>query len=144
MRITTLLLALFSLAMFSCKEKSDMEKIEDYLTENNLIAEQTASGVYYIITKEGAGGHPNLLSNVTVKYKGYLLNGEVFDETTGSDTATFPLQGVIEGWQIAIPLLQRGGKGTFFIPSHLGYGSQSVPGIPRNSVLVFDVELINF
>ena len=121
-----------------------MEKIENYLAENNLTATATPSGLYYIITKEGSGGHPNLQSTVTVKYKGYRLNGNVFDETVGNNTATFPLLNLIQGWQEGIPLLQKGGKGTFFVPAELGYGSQRVGDIPANSVLIFEIELVDF
>jgi FKBP-type peptidyl-prolyl cis-trans isomerase len=121
-----------------------MEKIEGYLTDNNLTATATPSGLYYNITQEGSGGHPNLQSTVTVKYKGYRLNGKVFDETIGNNTATFPLKNLILGWQEGIPLLKKGGKGTFFVPSNLGYGGQRIGDIPANSVLIFDIELVNF
>ena len=79
-----------------------------------------------------------------MRYKGYLLDGTVFDETPGSDARTFFLYQVIRGWQIAIPLLQKNGKGTFFIPSGLAYGPFERPGIPANSVLIFETELVNF
>ncbi len=144
MRYLILLLAISTLSTLSCKDESDMEKIEGYLADNNLTATSTPSGLYYIITKEGTGGHPNLSSSVTVKYKGYRLNGEVFDETTGNNTATFPLTNLILGWQEGIPLLKKGGKGTFFCPSDLAYGSQRVGDIPANSVLIFEIELVDF
>ena len=144
MRYLILLLAISTLSTLSCKDESDMEKIEGYLADNNLTATSTPSGLYYIITKEGTGGHPNLSSSVTVKYKGYRLNGEVFDETTGNNTATFPLTNLILGWQEGIPLLKKGGKGTFFSPSGLAYGPNGVAGIPANSVLIFEIELVNF
>lgn len=122
----------------------DRKLIQKHLAENNIMAQEHPSGIFYIITTEGTGNHPGLNATVTVKYRGTLLNGNVFDQTTGNNTATFPLQGLIEGWQIAIPLLKKGGKGTFWIPSTLGYGDAALPGIPKNSVLVFDIELVNF
>ena len=121
----------------------DVKKIEDYLAENNLTAQSTASGLHYIIEEPGAGGHPNINSTVTVKYKGYLLNGNVFDES-GNSTVTFPLKNLILGWQEGIPLLKEGGKGKFFIPSGLGYGRSGSGSIPGNSVLIFDIELVSF
>lgn len=139
-----LLLAFTGLTMLSCKEESDMEKIEDYLAKNNLVAQSTASGLYYIITQEGTGDHPTLQSTVKVRYKGYRLNGDVFDQTSGTSTATFPLTQLILGWQEGIPLLKKGGKGTFFCPSDLAYGSQQVGDIPPNSVLIFEIELVDF
>ncbi|MCB0526513.1 MAG: FKBP-type peptidyl-prolyl cis-trans isomerase [Lewinellaceae bacterium] len=144
MRKLIYLLIISSVTLFACDRKSDMEKIEDYLQTNNLEATATGSGLYYIIEQEGTGGHPNLQSNVTVRYKGYLLDGTVFDQTPGSQTISFKLTEVIKGWQEAVPLLQKGGKGTFLIPSDLGYGSQRAGIIPPNSVLIFDIELVNF
>ncbi len=79
-----------------------------------------------------------------VKYKGYLTDGTVFDQTTGSLSATFSLSGLIEGWQEGIPLLKKGGKGTFFLPSALGYGPSGAGSIPPNTVLIFEIELLDF
>jgi FKBP-type peptidyl-prolyl cis-trans isomerase FkpA len=122
----------------------DKEDIEKYLKDKGLTAKSTASGLYYIITEEGSGNNPTVNNTVTVKYKGYLLDGSIFDQTTGSQTATFPLSNVIPGWQEGIPLFKKGGKGTLLIPSYLAYGPQSVGSIPANSPLIFDIELIDF
>jgi len=98
--------------------------------------------LYYIITEEGTGEHPTATSKVSVFYKGYLTNGNVFDETTNG-SESFYLSNLIEGWQIGIPILKEGGSGTFFVPSALGYGSQSTGSIPANSVLIFEISLVN-
>jgi FKBP-type peptidyl-prolyl cis-trans isomerase FkpA len=121
----------------------DIKLIEEYLADNNLAAESTESGLHYIIEEPGSGGHPKLEDEVTVHYKGYLLDGSVFDQTSGSPIS-FGLQQVILGWQEGIPLFQKGGKGQLFIPSGLGYGANPPPGIPSRAVLVFDVELVDF
>ena len=63
--------------------------------------------------------------------------------TVASLIITFPLSGVIQGWQEGIPLFKEGGSGILLIPSALGYGSQSVGSIPANSVLIFDINLID-
>ena len=152
MRLLTLFLAVLSLSTLSCLKgdspeeqlEIDIQKIKDYLVANNLTATETPSGLHYIITQEGTGSNPNLQSNVTVKYKGYLLDGMVFDQTSGSATATFPLANLIEAWQEGIPLLKKSGKGTFFSPSALAYGPNGVSGNPGNSVLIFEIELVNF
>lgn len=147
-RFCTLILMFVLLSTACNKDKQsevDRDLIEGFLSENNIEAEVTDEGVYYVITEEGSGEtNPTLSSTVEVKYKGYLLDGNVFDETTGSSTIEFPLTNLIRGWQIGIPLLTKGGKGTFYIPSELGYGDQQVGTIPRNSVLVFDIELVDF
>lgn len=152
MRLTTLFLTVISLTFASCLKddfaekqlQRDIETIQTYLTDNNLTAIELPSGQHYFITQEGTGSHPTILSTVKVRYKGYLLDGTVFDQTTGTNTATFPLENLIEAWQEGIPLLKRGGKGTFFAPSGMAYGQNSVSGIPANSVLIFEIELVDF
>ncbi len=148
MKYLTFLSILIILISACKKEESQADKddaiIQQYLSDNNIEATKDASGLYYVITEEGTGDHPDINSEVTVRYKGYLTDGTVFDQTSGSSTATFPLSGLIRGWQIGIPKLKQGGKGTFFVPSTLGYGSQAVSGIPANSVLIFDIELVSF
>ncbi len=123
----------------------DIKKIEEYLKENNLTAESTASGLHYIIEEPGSGGHPSLKDNdeVTVNYKGYLLDGTIFDQTNGTPIS-FGLQQVILGWQEGIPLFQKGGKGKLFIPSGLAYGTSGSGAIPPRTPIAFDVELIDF
>ncbi len=121
----------------------DIFKIENYLADNSLDADTTSSGLRYIIEEEGTGDFPALSDVVKVLYKGYFLNGDVFDQTQGT-AATFPLGNVITGWQEGLQLFKKGGKGTLYIPSKLGYGNTPPAGIPTNSVLIFDVELVDF
>ena len=122
--------------------EKDIQLIKDYLADNNLTATATHSGLHYIITQEGTGGHPGLSSLVVVRYKGYLLDGTVFDRTNGSSTITFKVDSLIEAWKEGIMLLKDGAKGTFFSPSALAYGTKGVSGIPPNTVLVFEIELV--
>ncbi len=117
----------------------DKEIIENYLSANQLTAESTASGLYYIIDNQGDGIKPSISSTVTVNYTGKLTDDTVFD----SGTASFPLSNVIEGWQEGIPLFNAGGTGKLIIPSCLAYGSQGSGSIPPNTVLVFDIYLIS-
>lgn len=139
----------FSLLFFlGCKEKEenqgdiDAAVIQSYLeTHPSIDAQKHDSGIYYQILSDGSGGHPNVNSEVQVKYKGYLTNGVVFDQTQIGQTASFKLYGLIKGWHVAIPLLKRGGKGLFLIPSELGYGDRASGKIPANSVLIFEIEL---
>ncbi len=136
--------------LLSCTKKDDSAEkqaeldeqiIQDYLAEHNLTAERHASGIYYKITTYGAGEHPTPNSTVEVFYKGYLTNGNIFDKTDGAPRI-FPLSNLIEGWKIAMPLLQAGGSGTFFIPSALGYPNGS-NNIPPHSVIIFDIDLVS-
>lgn len=140
-----LVLALLSV---SCLKKNnqaetDDQIIQNYLTANKLSAVKDASGLYYIMTVTGTDVSPTASSTVEVKYKGMLVNGTVFDQTATDKTFTYALSGLIRGWQIGIPLMKKGGKATFLIPSALGYGSLATGPIPANSVLIFDIELID-
>ncbi len=125
------------------KQKEEDEKIiKDYISARNLSATRSNSGLYYIINTQGTGDKPTINSTVTVSYKGYLTDGSTFDQSAAAG-ATFPLSGVIKGWQEGIPMFNKGGKGKLLIPSALGYGAQATSSIPANSVLIFDVELLN-
>ena len=135
---------LFLFALLSCKkdlDQIDQQVIEQYILDNNLVAESTSSGLHYIIDNQGSGDQPNSYSTVTIAYTGKLTDGEIFDQSP-STGATFPLYNLIEGWQEGIPLFNEGGSGMLLIPSSLGYGSQSVGNIPKNSVLIFEINLI--
>ncbi|MBF26126.1 MAG: peptidylprolyl isomerase [Flavobacteriales bacterium] len=129
------------------KEEAEKEKL--MLEKMNSVskdAETTASGLKYIMIEEGKGNFPKSGQNVSVHYSGYLLDGTKFDSSYDrEEPITFPLgQGrVIPGWDEGIGLLKIGGKAKFIIPPNLGYGSRAVGPIPANSILIFDVELVN-
>lgn len=117
-----------------------------FLEENkkNADVKETASGLQYVVEKEGTGAQPTAEDEVTVHYTGRLLDGTVFDSSVNrGEPATFPLNRVIPGWTEGVQLMKEGAKYTFFIPSDLAYGPQGIPGaIPAHSTLIFDVELI--
>lgn len=116
------------------------EEIQAYLAENSLEAQQSDSGLYYIIHEPGTDSQPTTSDNVTVAYKGYFTNGEVFDQSD-SDGITFGLGQVIPGWTEGITYFKEGGSGMLLIPSHLGYGNSGRASIPGGAVLIFDVDL---
>lgn len=121
--------------------EADIEAIEAYLDENNIDAQVHSSGIRYVINEPGDGDKPTLCDQVTVRYEGRLMSdGSVFD---GTDQARpFGLNRLITGWQIGIPLIEKGGSITLYIPSVYGYGSRgSGDAIPPNSNLIFDIEL---
>ena len=126
----------------------DKQKIEAYLAEKGLTsaAKSTSTGLYYVIVEPGAAYHPNINSTVRVMYKGYLLDGTIFDQTTYSNgnPADFTLNSaIIKGWKEGMQLVGAGGKIKLIIPSALGYGSAVSTKIPANSVLVFDIEVVD-
>jgi FKBP-type peptidyl-prolyl cis-trans isomerase FkpA len=125
----------------------DIETIESYLKENNLTASSTESGLRYIITKPGSGARPEPGDSVYVHYTGMLLDGTKFDSSLDrGEPLAFPIgQGwVIPGWDEGIALLNKGAKGTLYIPSSLAYGERGAGQLIRpNSILVFEVELVD-
>jgi len=124
---------------------NETANVETYLSGAGITdAQKHPSGFYYKITQTGTGKPVvNLCSNITIKYVGKLTNGNIFDQSPSGETRTFKLGGLILGWQKGVPLISSGGKITLYIPPSLGYGSAPNQGIPANSILVFDIELIN-
>ena len=121
--------------------EKDREKILEYIRENDLDAREHESGIFYVVIREGSGGYPTENSWVNIHYVGYFLDGKVFDERYNY---TGYISGNILGWRIGIPLFQKGGKGMLLIPSGLAYGTYGTFGVPPNSILIFDVELVDF
>ncbi len=122
---------------------TDDALIKKYITEKNLTAQSTPEGIYFVIEEAGLGTDlPNLRSTVLTKYKGYLLNGTVFDQSATG--ISFGLTQVILGWGIGMQKFKRRSKGKLLIPSSFAYGASATGGIPANSVLVFDIELVDF
>ncbi|MBO9563352.1 MAG: FKBP-type peptidyl-prolyl cis-trans isomerase [Niastella sp.] len=110
-----------------------------YISANGITATKHPSGMYYQIINAGSGATPTINSTVQVTYVGKFTDNTSFD----SGTTSFPLNGVIEGWQIGIPLIKKGGKIKLIIPPALAYGCNDYRGIPGNSILVFDVDLLD-
>ncbi|MCH7410128.1 FKBP-type peptidyl-prolyl cis-trans isomerase [Belliella sp. DSM 111904] len=140
----------------------DVKLIEEYISENNLNATKTESGLFYVIEEEGSGEQIEAGQTAEVDYAGYLLDGTIFD-TSNKEKAQaggvyneqrdqanqyVPLEvqvgvgRVIPGWDEGLSLLKNGSKAKFLIPSTLAYGDrQSGAVIKPNSVLIFDVEV---
>jgi FKBP-type peptidyl-prolyl cis-trans isomerase len=118
---------------------------EEYLEKNkaNEGVQVTPSGLQYKVIQEGTGAKPTLEDKVTVHYTGKLIDGTVFDSSVQrGQPISFAVTGVIKGWTEGLQLMKEGAKYEFYIPSGLAYGPQGNQGIPPNSVLFFEVELI--
>jgi len=116
-----------------------------FLTENGKKKDvvTTASGLEYHVIAEGSGTPPKSTDEVTVNYRGTLLDGTEFDSSyKRGQPASFPVNGVIPGWQEALVLMKPGSKYELFIPPNLAYDVNSPPSIPPGSMLKFEVELI--
>jgi FKBP-type peptidyl-prolyl cis-trans isomerase len=137
----------------------DDKLIKDFLSENNIEAENTESGLYYMVTKETSGEKPEAGDTVKVNYIGKLIDGTVFDtsyEDVAREAGIYNEQRqynpieipigrgrVIRGWDEGIMLLNEGSEATLYIPSGLAYGPRAAgAAIPANSSLIFDVELV--
>jgi FKBP-type peptidyl-prolyl cis-trans isomerase FklB len=106
----------------------------------------TASGLQYKIIAAGDKKAPAISATdtVTVDYRGKLIDGTEFDSSYSRGApATFPVNGVIKGWQEALVLMKPGAKWQLFVPPELAYGSTPKPGIPGGSLLIFDVSLVS-
>ena len=103
-----------------------------------------SSGLQYKVITDGKGKSPKASDTVTVNYAGTLIDGTEFDSSyKRGQPATFPVGGVIKGWTEALQLMKEGSKWRLVIPADLAYGEQGRPGIPPNSVLIFEVELVS-
>ncbi len=103
----------------------------------------TASGLQYKVVVPGAGASPKPTDEVSVNYRGALLDGTEFDSSyKRGEPATFPVNGVIPGWQEALVLMKPGAKWQLFVPPKLAYDANAPGAIPPGSLLVFDVELL--
>jgi len=139
----------------------DTVAIDDFLKAKNVVAQNTSSGLRYIITKAGQGENAKSGQKVKINYSGYLVNGTYFDTSIEADARKnnifnearggyVPLeinvgqQQVIPGWEEAMQLMNKGSKMTVYIPSTLAYGSQPRGDvIKENSILVFDMEMVD-
>jgi FKBP-type peptidyl-prolyl cis-trans isomerase FklB len=120
---------------------------EAFLAENATKegVQTTASGLQYKVITEGNGPKPTASNNVTVHYRGTLLDGTEFDSSySRGEPATFGLSQVIPGWTEGVQLMSVGSKYELYIPSDLAYGERGAGGtIGPNSTLIFEVELIS-
>jgi FKBP-type peptidyl-prolyl cis-trans isomerase FkpA len=138
----------------SAQKEKDEKLIKEYVEKNKINATKNAAGVYVAVTQEGTGSTPNPGDTVYVHYTGKLTSGKVFDSSQDStmrpgmplEPIKFPIgRGfVIKGWDAGLSGLKKGSKAILVIPSVLAYGLQgSPPVIPGNSILVFDVQMVD-
>lgn len=149
-RLTLLILALLGLApLHAQREKLPMEDVE-YVEKKWPDAKRTFTGLRYVILKPGdtKGAMPVNGNEVSVLYKGMLLDGTIFDQSPDAD---HPLKirlgrgNLIEGWEQAIQKMHKGEKWILIVPPEMAYGARGKPPtIKRNATLVFEMELVDF
>lgn len=125
--------------------------VTTYLSSNAITnaVELENSGMYYSIETAGNSKRSSQCNTIVVKYVGKLVNGNIFDQTPGTNTRSLQLGGLIEGWRRSLPLIGEGGKMKLYIPPALGYGAAGLIDrstgqviIPPNQIIVFDMELV--
>ncbi|ALP53063.1 hypothetical protein Tel_07790 [Candidatus Tenderia electrophaga] len=120
---------------------------EEFLVENAKKSgvKKTDSGLQYKVIEEGKGEKPKASDTVVVHYRGTLIDGTEFDSSySRGEPATFPVNGVIQGWQEALQMMREGSKWQIYVPADLAYGSRGAGAqIGPNSTLIFDVELLD-
>ncbi len=130
----------------SCKPNpvsSEVSQIQAYASANGISATAHPSGLYYEIIEMGTGTKANSNSRISITYTGRYMNGKIFDEQLTPNVKLWSLNGLIEGWIIGVPLINKGGHIKLIVPSSLAYGCDQYYDIPGNSVLFFDIRLVD-
>ena len=126
---------------------TNLKIADEFLEKNkksNPEVKETPTGLQYRILKEGTGSSPSSTDKVKVHYVGKLLDGTVFDSSVErGEPSEFGLNQVIRGWTEGLQLMKQGAKYEFFIHPKIAYGSRPRPKIPGNSLLIFEVELLD-
>ncbi len=140
----TALISLLAMSLSASADAAEENKQKGlaFLAENAKKegVKTTASGLQYLVLKEGTGRTPAAQDSVTVNYRGTLISGKEFDSSEG---ITFPLNRVIPGWTEGLQLMKEGAEHRLFVPSELAYGERGAGGaIGPNETLIFDVELL--
>ncbi len=158
-----LLMLAVPLVMTACKKNNDtytctpenpttvapaneLTDLQTYLANKGLIGTVTRhdNNFYYLVEDAGTGITPNTCSSVRVSYEGKLTNDVTFTSADElNNPQTYTLNQLIKGWQLGLQLIKKGGKIKLFLPPSLAYGSNAVGTIPANSILIFEVSLID-
>jgi FKBP-type peptidyl-prolyl cis-trans isomerase len=126
--------------------KNNLAAADEFLDKNkneNLDVKETPTGLQYRVLKEGEGNSPGKTDRVKVHYAGRLIDGTEFDSSIKrEEPSSFGLNQVIKGWTEGLQLMKVGSKFEFFIHPKIAYGTRPKPNIPSNSLLIFEVELL--
>jgi len=137
----------------NCNPKTPSSKasaMNAFCPQNGITPTAHSSGLFYQILDPGTGATPSATSKIAITYTGKLLDGQMFDQRTtpnnvpgnGPDSP-WSLSQLIEGWQVGIPLIKEGGHILLVVPSSMAYGCQGYGAIPANSILYFDITLVD-
>lgn len=147
-KIGFLVIALFGL-ISGCSTYSESDKntfdtaIQKFIQKSGIKYQKSESGLYYFIENEGEGDNIKYTNDVSFTYSGKLLNGTPFDTKNSRTPVTFNVKQLILGWQEAMLYLKKGGKAKLIVPPHLGYANYELESIPKNSILTFEMEILD-
>jgi FKBP-type peptidyl-prolyl cis-trans isomerase FklB len=131
---------------FKERAKANLQAGQNYMKENKAKegVVELSNGIQYKELRKGSGAHPKPSDTVVVHYEGSLIDGSVFDSSKQrGEPATFPINGVIKGWQEVLPLMTVGSRWDVVIPPQLAYGIKGAgSGIGPNETLRFEIELL--
>lgn len=139
---------LSTLFLVGCSTYSEEEingfdkEIQAYIAKNKLETTRSESGVYYTIIEEGEGKSIQFRDLVSFKYKGTLLDGKVVDEQL-KEPVEYHVNELIGAWKEIMLMLKKGGKAFLIAPPTMGYGDHQLADIPANSILVFELEVVD-
>lgn len=144
MGLFTFLLLLSSCSTYSENELKDFDQaIQKHLDSSGVEMERAENGLYYSIIEEGNGEeYIKYKDQVTFTYKGSFLNGSTFQIIDKNDPLKYKVNQLIIGWQDALMMLKEGGKINIIIPPQLGYATQKTDMIPANSILKYELEVL--
>ncbi len=114
-----------------------------FCASNGITYTEHSSGILYQVVNPGTGTVPTLTSRIFITYTGKRMDGSIFDSQSTPASVGWPLNELIEGWQIGIPLIKKGGTIKMVIPSALAYGCNGKGPIAANSPLYFEVTLVD-
>lgn len=122
---------------------NEIPQIEAYAAANGITTTADPSGLYYEIINMGTGVQPNSSSLIFITYTSEFLNGQTFLDQLTPNTEGWLLNSLIQGLAIGIPLIREGGHIKLIVPSSLAYGCEDFVELPGNSVLFFDINLVD-
>lgn len=137
-----LLVGLSACKSYSEEDKKSVdEQIKTYLTKKKIRCQHSPSGLYYRIENAGEGKTIQFQDYVSFRYKGYFLNGEQFDNQV--EPVRFQVKELIPAWKEIMLELKAKSRVYMVVPPHLGYGNQALDDIPANSILIFELEVVD-
>ncbi len=145
MRLVGVILIFITGMMTSCTNNTneDLITILNYLDTRGLVAVDTA-GVFVVIGTPGTTDRPKENSTIKLTYKGYYIDGEVFDQSSPDQKTLLKLSSSIEGLRYGLAKFGKNSTGSILIPSDLGFGNNAPFGVRRNAILIYDVQVSDF